>query len=379
MAIHFYYPILCIILLLILKHIVQTRRFRNRPPGPLSLPIIGNLHQLKPPLHRAFHRFSKNYGQIFSLWFGSRFVVVVSSPSAVQQCFTKNDVLLANRPPFLTGKYIGYNYTTLTTSPYGDHWRNLRRLATLEVFSTHRLNSFLGIRRDEIRILMKKLAQDSCIEFAKVELKSKFSEMTFNTIMRMVSGKRYYGDDCDVSDVEEAKEFREIINEVVRIGGANNPADFWPMLGWFDFGDMEKKLQRTSKRADAFLQGLIDEHRQGKESKNTMIDHLLSLQESQPDYYTDQIIKGLIMVMLLAGTDTSAVTLEWTMSCLLNHPLVLKKCFEWERVTEEEIDMAEEKEYLLLVEDLEIYRGSALEFPRHDWWMPLGLSEGHQS
>ncbi|KAF3964792.1 hypothetical protein CMV_010955 [Castanea mollissima] len=41
-----------------------------------------------------------------------------------------------------------------------------------------------------------------------------------------------------------------------------------------------------------------------------MIDHLLSLQESQPEYYTDQIIKGLILVLLGAGTDTMAVTLE---------------------------------------------------------------------
>jgi isoflavone 2'-hydroxylase len=29
--------------------------------------------------------------------------------------------------------------------------------------------------------------------------------------------------------------------------------------------------------------------------------------------------------MLLAGTDSSAVTLEWSMSNILNHPKVLKK------------------------------------------------------
>ncbi|KAF5930729.1 hypothetical protein HYC85_031602 [Camellia sinensis] len=88
---------------------------------------------------------------------------------------------------------------------------------------------------------------------------------------------------------------------------------------------------------DAFLQGLIDEHRRDK-SKNTMIDHLLSLQESQPEYYADEIIKGLIAIrtikiflhveligMILAGTDTSAVTMEWAMSLLVNHPEVLKE------------------------------------------------------
>ncbi|GLU10738.1 hypothetical protein SLE2022_275240 [Rubroshorea leprosula] len=56
-----------------------------------------------------------------------------------------------------------------------------------------------------------------------------------------------------------------------------------------------------------------------------MIDHLLSLQKLEPDYYTDQIIKGLALVLIFAGTDTSAITLEWAMANLLNHPDVLKK------------------------------------------------------
>ena len=125
---------------------------------------------------------------------------------------------------------------------------------------------------------------------------ARFSEMTFNIIMRMVSGKRYYGEDCDVSDVEEARQFREIIKELGTLGGANNPGDFLAFLRWFNFDDLEKKLKRIGKRSDAFLQGLIDEHRNGKERGNTMIDHILTQQESQPEYYTDEIIKGLALV-----------------------------------------------------------------------------------
>jgi isoflavone 2'-hydroxylase len=133
-------------------------------------------------------------------------------------------------------------------------------------------------------------------DFAEVELRPMFSEMTFNTIMRMVSGKRYYGNDCDVSDVEEARLFREIIKEIVTLGGANNVGDFLGFLRLFDFDGLEKRLKKISKRTDSFLQGLIDEHRLGKRNTNTMIDHLLTQQQSQPEYYTDQIIKGLIVV-----------------------------------------------------------------------------------
>ncbi|KAK7405857.1 hypothetical protein VNO78_07467 [Psophocarpus tetragonolobus] len=321
----FYFFILSIIMFLSLHFLFQTRRFKNLPPGPLSFPIIGNLHHFKQPLHRTFLAIAHKHGPIFSLWLGSRFVVVISSYSAMQECFTKNDIIFANRPQFLTGKYIGYNYTTVAASSYGDHWRNLRRIIALEVLSIHRINQFYEIRKDEIMRLVKKLAQDSPNGFTKVELGSRFSEMTFNTIMRMVAGKRYYGEDCDVTDVDEAKQFKAIIKELTALGGANNLGDFLTLLRWFDLDGLEKRLKKISKRSDAFLQGLIDEHRNGKRNANTMIAHLLTQQQSQPEYYTDQIIKGLAQILILAGTDTSAVTLEWAMSNLLNHSETLKK------------------------------------------------------
>jgi len=172
--------------------------------------------------------------------------------------------------------------------------------------------------------LLCKLGRNSSQDFTKVELKSMFLELTFNIIMRMVAGKRYYGYGEEVKNEEEAKRFKKMMIEIVESAGASNPQEFVPILRWIDHGGLEKRLMRLAKKMDAFLQALIDE-KKGKEEGNTMIHHLLSLQKSQPDYYTDQIIKALILSLLLAGTDTSAVTLEWAMSNLLNHPNVLKK------------------------------------------------------
>lgn len=172
-----------------------TPRPKHLPPSPPSLPLLGHLHLLKKPLHRTFHRLSQTHGQVYSLRFGSRLVVIVSSLSAVEEYFTKNDMVLANRPRFLLGKYIGYNYTTMSSPSYGDHWRNLRRICTLEIFSTNQLNMFSGIRKDELKHLLRKLSKSNNNSggFAKVELKSMFLELTFNIITRMVAGKSNYG------------------------------------------------------------------------------------------------------------------------------------------------------------------------------------------
>ncbi|GMN34497.1 hypothetical protein TIFTF001_004713 [Ficus carica] len=291
------YTSLCLIMLLIaLKLFLQAKKpHKNLPPSPPDLPVLGHLHLLKPPLHRTFPRLSLKYGTVFSLRFGSRRLVIVSSPSAVQECFTKNDVVLANRPPLILSKHVNYNCTTMGTAPYGDHWRNLRRIGTLQIFSSARLNMFEGIRRDEVKRLLRRISRCFSLRAGsgKVELKSMFHDLTFNIIMRMVAGKRYYGD--DVADEAEAGKFREIMEEVFENAGAANPADFLPILNWIPEG-FEKRVTRLAKKTDEFLQRLINEHRSRKESKNTMIVRLLSLQELQPEYYTDQIIKGFVLV-----------------------------------------------------------------------------------
>ncbi|TXG49490.1 hypothetical protein EZV62_025365 [Acer yangbiense] len=256
----------------------SNARYRNLPPSPPSIPIIGHLHLVSPFMHRKFHDLSKKYGQIISLKYGSRLVIVVSSSTAVKECFTKNDVVLANRPKLPRSKYLTYDNTTMVSSPHGEHWRNLRRICAIEIFSTNRLNKFQAIRKDEVKQLLKKLSCNSLRGFAKVELRPLLNELTFNNIMRMVSGKRYYGE--DVTNDEEAKQFREIIAEVLASATISNPVDFLPVLSWLDNGNYEKRLSKLSKRMD---------------------------------------------VMLLAGTETSAVTMEWAMSNLLNEPEVLKK------------------------------------------------------
>lgn len=183
---------------------------------------------------------------------------------------------------------------------------------------------FLSIRRDEINQLLNRLSNSSHI-FTKVDLKSNLNELSFNIITRMIAGKRYFGGNVDDKDGANSKQVRGIIQKAFTQGGASHAADFLPILRWIDYKGFEKGLKGLSEEMDKVLEGIIDEHRNDDGNRNSMVDHLLSLQKDQPHYYTDSIIKGLMMVMILAGTDTSAVTIEWAMSVLLNHPHILRK------------------------------------------------------
>ncbi|KAG8384323.1 hypothetical protein BUALT_Bualt04G0106300 [Buddleja alternifolia] len=264
------------------------------PPSPaVALPILGHLHLLKPPLHRNLHRLSQISGPIFSLKLGFRRVVVVSSPSLVEECFTKNDVVFANRPRILVDKHIGYNHSTMSGGRYGEHWIRLRRIAAQEVLSTTRINALLNIRQDEINRLLLSLHKTSSNQgFTKVQMRPKLSELTFNVMMRMIAGKRYFSEDDTES--EQGKKYRNLIYQIFEHSQASNPQDFLPFLQWIDYGGYTKKLRDLAKEMDEFFQSLVDEHR--LEKRNTMIGHLISLQQSQPELYSDQTTKGLIMV-----------------------------------------------------------------------------------
>ncbi|PPS18239.1 hypothetical protein GOBAR_AA02344 [Gossypium barbadense] len=178
----------------------------------------GHLHLIKKPLHRTLAKLSKQHGPILFLRFGSRPVLVVSSPSATEECLSKNDTVFANRPRLLAGKHLGYDYTTLVWAPYGDHWRNLRRVASLQLLSSNRVQKYLGIRMDEVKSLVFRLFRSTSKgsgEFQVVEMKSMFFELTLNVMMRMIAGKRYCRNGED--ELEEEKKFKEIVRESFQV------------------------------------------------------------------------------------------------------------------------------------------------------------------
>ncbi|XP_010910128.1 cytochrome P450 81Q32 [Elaeis guineensis] len=346
------YISLTLVLLLFIKFLLFSKNRKTLPPSPPSLPFIGHLYLFKNPLHRALARVADRYGSILFLHFGSRPVLVVSSLSVAHECFTINDITFANRTHLPSSKYINNSNTNLGSSDYGPYWRNLRRIATIDVLSNHRLLSSSDVRTAEVRLLARQLFQKckaGAEGFEKVELKSKLFELALNVIMMMIAGKRYYIDEVEV--VEEARQFRETVEETFMVGGATNLRDFLPVLRWFDY-QMKKKLVRLEKGRSEFMQRLIDaERKESKEEggernkKTNMIAHLLSLQKTDPENYTDETIKGLITSLLLAGTDTSSSTIEWAMSLLLNNPEKLQKA-------QTEIDERVGNERLLKESDL---------------------------
>ncbi|XP_050265966.1 cytochrome P450 81C13-like isoform X2 [Quercus robur] len=325
----YFYLALILSTVFIIK-LLNRHRNKNLPPSPFSLPIIGHLHLLKQPLHKTLETLSLQYGPILSLKFGSRSILVVSSPSAVEECFTKNDIIFANRPQTMAGDRLTYNCTAPVWAPYGHLWRNLRRVSTIEILSHISLQKSSIIREEEVYSLLRQVFKVSNIEPQKVDFKYLCTLLVSNIMMRMVAGKPCVGEEFACMDVGKKllKEFKEVYFPSLTV----NICDFFPILRWVGYKGLEKKMVRMHRKRDEALGRLIEEISRlnndniiDVEKKRTLIETLFSLRKSDPEFFSDDVIKSLTLMMLIAGTDTTATTIEWAMSLLLNHPEVLQK------------------------------------------------------
>ncbi|KAF5204374.1 Cytochrome p450 [Thalictrum thalictroides] len=326
-----YYFLLTLFILFILKVFSQTNK--NLPPRPFALPILGHIHLFKNPLNRTLQTLSNRYGPILFLQFGSRPVLVISSLSLVEECFTKNDIIFANRPISIAGDHISYNYTILTWSPYCYHWRNMRRITTIEIFSAKSLQMSAKIRKEEIHRMVSSLFRRSNCGSQHFDLKFMFSQLMFDIMMRLVAGKRCFE---EFMDLNEQKQLHVLLKYIFAPTLQLDLGDFLPILRWIGLCRAKKDMIKLHQKRDSFCQSLINEFRRKKtdsstttlaedKKKATIIEALLSIQEAEPEQYSDDFIKGIIMIMFTAGTDTTSLTLEWAMSLLLNHPDVLQK------------------------------------------------------
>ncbi|KAK1373676.1 hypothetical protein POM88_029869 [Heracleum sosnowskyi] len=107
---------------------------------------------------------------------------------------------------------------------------------------------FLSIRRDEVNQLLRRLSKNSRHEFAKVEMKSNLTELSFNIITRMIAGEKYFGEDVD--NQAETTYAREVIMKVLSQRGASHAADFVPLLRWIDYDGYKKGVVALSKQRD---------------------------------------------------------------------------------------------------------------------------------
>ncbi|TKV95987.1 hypothetical protein SEVIR_9G399700v4 [Setaria viridis] len=341
-------PFVAVVLATVLFLVTILRRWNhpklkhNLPPGPRPWPVIGNLNLIGALPHRSIHELSKQYGPLMSLRLGSFPVVVGSSVDAARFILKTHDLAFIDRPRMASGRYTGCNYSDVLWAPYGAYWRQARRLWKTEILSARRLRSHEHVRDEEVRAMLRDLyghgpeAPASAAAGRAVVLLDHLFMANLNAISRMVLGKKYvvHGGTGSSAAATTPEEFKWMIDEFFFLSGALNVGDMIPWLGWLD--PQIKRIKRLGRKFDRFLEQVLDEHnerrrREGEEfAAMDMVDLLLELADD-PNLEVPierDGVKGFTLDLIVGGTDTSSVTIEWAMSELLRNPDALAKATE---------------------------------------------------
>jgi cytochrome P450 len=176
-------------LMFVVLFMTQRKKLRL-PQGPRSLPIIGNIHQLGNNPHAFLWHQAKKYGPIMYLKLGSEGLVVASTAEAAREFVKVKDKVWAGRESSTGMDMFTYNHLDIVGASYGPYWLHLRKICTMELFTTKRLESFRPARTDEFNQMIKSIMDD--VEQGKiVDLAMKLSHVALNNITRMLLNKRY--------------------------------------------------------------------------------------------------------------------------------------------------------------------------------------------
>ncbi|KAL5737437.1 hypothetical protein ACOSP7_030198 [Xanthoceras sorbifolium] len=310
------------VLKLVKRSKTTSERVLNLPPGPWKLPLIGNLHQLVGSLpHRALSDLAKRYGPLMHLQLGELSTIVVSCPELAKDVMRTHDVVFASRPVNLASKILSYDSTGIAFAPYGDYWRQLRRICITELLSNKRVQSFRSIREEEVSNLINMIASKAG---SPVNLSHEVQSLIYG-----ITSRAAFGNKCKDQEL-----FISLIKETTVLAGGFQPADLFPsikLLEWIT--GIRSTLQRLHEKMDAIFEDIINEHKNSKakletcEIEEDLVDVLLKVQEHGNLEFpiTNDNIKAVLLDVFSAGSETSATTVDWAMLELLRNSRVMKK------------------------------------------------------
>jgi cytochrome P450 len=279
------------------------------PPGPRygrALTTIGWFSRPTALLRRCRAR----YGDTFTLdiahegpW------VVVSHPDAVKQVFTGDPRLLhAGEGNVILKPMLGPNSVLLLDE--APHMR--QRKLMLPPFHGERMKAYARTMTD--------VAEREIAGWPRGEpfaLWPRMQAITLEVIVRTVFGVERAG---------ETERLAKLLSAAIDWG--TDPVN---MLGLFAFGPDHRVTRAVARRrlrtVDELVYSEIESRRRAADlaEREDVLSMLLQASHEDGGAMTDEELRDELMTLLVAGHETTATALAWTVERLVRHPHVLER------------------------------------------------------
>ncbi|KAF7012890.1 unnamed protein product [Triticum aestivum] len=308
-----------------------TKKLKKQqlPPGPWTLPIIGSLHHVVSLLpHRRMMDMSRRHGPLMHLMLGEVPTVIVSSAEAAELVMKTNDLAFATRPGTPTQDVFGCGGKDIVFAPYGEHWRQMRKVCVLEFLSSRQVKRMEGIRAEEVGNLLRSITAAASTGAAAINFSREVAALSNDVVTRAVFGGKF---------AQQGEYIREL-GRALELMGGSCLVDLFPssrLARWLSNGD--RSIKKSSACIKRIISGIIEERQAARAAPSdgacsstndeNFLDVLLRLQQddSLEIPLTTDAIGAVLSDMFAGGTETIATTLAWAMSELVRSPEIMAK------------------------------------------------------
>lgn len=292
----------------------------RQPRGPTGLPVVGSSLDFAADPLGFMEGCAREYGDFVELDTVNGEVYQVTDPEAIKHVLSSNNENYAK--PDLDGEGLdGLLGEGLLTSE-GDHWLNQRRRIQ-PAFHPEQLDRYAETMVEDARELQRGWNNSD-----RVDVDRAMSRLTLRIIVETVLGAELGGMEREISDalIDVGQRFRS--DDVRALVPEEIPT---PRNVKYWFG--ERRLERVvrdiirqherSGRSDG--DGVGDGDEDGNDGNADMLSLLLEARDAGATDIDDEQLRDEVLTMLLAGHDTTALTLTYSWYLLSEHPEAERK------------------------------------------------------
>lgn len=308
------------------------RNINGYPPGPLPLPIIGNLHQLDMNMHETFRLLSKKYGDVMRILIGSEVAIVVCGTNeAIEGLVTKSKDF-AGRKPTYTISLTSSGGVGIAFADYSARWEFFRKIC-------HTSMKMYGNGLQRIEDLVSKESCELHKRFDKhlgkpLDVHHDLGLAVCNVVSAMIFGERYEITNPDFQDLIRSS------TEFVRGFQYDSFIDVFPILRHLPNRRI-KTLKDAISLRNPILRKQLSQHKAtfdpaNEEQANSdlaygLLSELHKAREtdsSVQQYLSDDLLLAVLDDMIGAGSETTLTVMRWSVLYLLLHQDIQQKCYE---------------------------------------------------
>lgn len=287
--------------------------------------MVGNFLQFREGLNpRNLAQLARQYGDVCLLRMGQRNVVVVSSPEMAKEVLQTQGVEFGSRARNLVFDVTTGQGQDMVFADYGEHWRKMRRIATLPFFTHKVVQQSRHGWEEEIDLAMKDIVGMAGATSSGSVVRDRLQLMMYNIVYRMMFCRRFDGlnDPLYVRLMTLNRENNRLAQSF-----KYNYGDFVPSLKPFLRGYL-KEVWEANQRRVAFLRDAFLNERKRK---------IVGGEKIGVDFFLDAQLKGeisensvlyLIQNMNVAAIETTLWSSEWAIAELVNNPEIQRKARE---------------------------------------------------